>query len=120
MKYIIRKMIKPISAGESHYTYNLALKGFEAIKKELNKEKNRVPLDGDETRAIVNRLLVLLDKNEGNLDKEEVNGDKSYTITISVFGKNEDDALRNLKIGLDEKDDRYNIEPENIEISEEN
>jgi hypothetical protein len=66
-----REMIKPISAGESHYTYNLATKGFEAIKKELNREKDRDPLDCDETRAVVNRLLVLLDFNEGNLDKKE-------------------------------------------------
>jgi len=62
-----RKLPKKIHPAESHFTYHLAVLGFEAIMKELNVDRgeDRNPLDGDLTEAISKRLLYLLDENEG-------------------------------------------------------
>ena len=50
----------------SHFTNHLALLGFSKILVEIDKQKEREPMDGDETEAIGKELVRLLDKNEGN------------------------------------------------------
>jgi len=65
MTKFIRKFPKKIHPAESHFTMYLAQIGFEAIKKQLVKDKAE-PLDADETEAITKRLLRLLDECEGN------------------------------------------------------
>lgn len=51
----------------SHFTEALAFIGFSKILEFLNRDKNREPMDGDETEAIGKELVRLLDKNEGNV-----------------------------------------------------
>ena len=60
-KAILKKRRTP-----SHFTNHLALLGFSKILVEIDKQKEREPMDGDETEAVGKELVRLLDENEGN------------------------------------------------------
>ncbi|MHA1329592.1 MAG: hypothetical protein ACTSR2_00810 [Candidatus Hodarchaeales archaeon] len=65
MKTFIREFPKKIHPAQTLFTSHLALKGLEAIVKEINRKKYD-PLDGDETEAIATELLNLLNNLYGN------------------------------------------------------